>query len=113
MTKCINDELAEIKAEIKMLDKLCSKAIDALAAARVAEKTADKALAMAQECLALQIASQTERGSEAPPYGGEDFMGAYPEVTGPFSPRPEPKTPTDEELSKALNGDEEQIDVDS
>lgn len=113
--------ISDLEVNVGVLQKLIGVIYDAKAEARVAEKTADKALAMAQESLTITMGQQ----QTAPNHAMTDFEfdpmsvpGVAGTIQGPsLRPRPtlvpedEERGPTDEELSKVLNEGDESIGV--
>lgn len=111
----------ELEARIRVLEKLCERIFDAVADAKVAGKTADKALAMAQEALVVVTSQLQQRPAGEPsdpfsdPFAGVPASDPYMtniRVPEPFAPRqaapaptPEPDFPpqSEEEMSALLD----------
>lgn len=98
----IEETVAELKIEIKVLQKLVGIMMDSVADARLASKTADKALAMAQEALVVVTSSSQAQQYQDP----MEDKGWNPNMTPNFKIKA-PNTPTDEELSKVFNSQED------
>jgi DNA uptake protein ComE-like DNA-binding protein len=94
----LNAKLADLEIKVRVLEKLYDQALQALAKASVAEKTADKALAMAQEALVLVMKPASDMGNSEP----YEFPFPTAETIARAPKSPNINGPTDEDLTKKL-----------
>lgn len=66
----------DLEVRVALLEKMLDKALEAVALASVASKTADKALAMAQEAVVVVTSAQQQAGPPMPDMT-EDEMKAF------------------------------------
>ena len=77
---------ADLEARVLVLEKLVDKLYDCLAVSRVAEKTADKALQMAQEALVIITSYSKAQAPTPDPLGFDDGLADKVDFTIPESP---------------------------
>lgn len=110
----------DLKIRVAVLEKMVETLISSVALARVAEKTADKALQMAQEALVIVTSAMKAQEQAAPPVdpmGFDDGLAANVDFSTPASPSgglagymaKRGKPPTDEQL----NGEFEKVSEDA
>lgn len=92
----LNGKLFDLEIKVKVLEKLYDQSLQALAKASVAEKTADKALAMAQE--ALVIVMKPDQNQSSPNFDFDEAPTLSQTVKVPVRAN----GPTDDELSAKL-----------
>lgn len=106
----LSQEITKIKVEIEVLKKMVDLMLESIGVSRTAEKTADKALAMAQEAVAFMV-SQQQVGAASPPV---DFFDDFQvETSPPATKRSLPNSSirssenkTDLQLSESFNSED-------